>query len=64
MTTDNRKIEIMYKTHYCINGCLYRHDPQFDDPELMTERGKCPDCSGDGCSDDPEEMVSKAGRRY
>ena len=48
---------------YCVGGRLMRHDPQHDDPELMTDRGECPDCSGDGCGDDGE-MVSKAGRRY
>lgn len=46
---------------YCIDGRLCRHDPQFDDPELVTDRGECPDCSGDGCGDEGEP-VSKAGR--
>lgn len=47
---------------YCIDGRLCRHDPQSDDPELMTDRGECPDCSGDGCGDEPGEQVSKPGR--
>lgn len=49
---------------YCISGRLYRHDPQDDDPELMTDIGTCPDCSGDGCADDDDDSpaVSKAGR--
>ena len=46
---------------YCVGGRIYRHDPQFDDPELMTDIGECPDCSGDGCSDDGG-AVSKVGR--
>lgn len=33
----------------CIEGRLYRHDPQHDDPDLETERGLCPDCNGAGC---------------
>lgn len=33
----------------CVDGRLMRHDPQFDDPYLETDIGKCPDCSGDGC---------------
>jgi hypothetical protein len=46
----------------CIDGRLYRHDPQSDDPDLETEIGQCPDCSGDGCGDEPLEAVSKPGR--
>ena len=45
----------------CIEGKLYRHDPQHDDPDLETCVGTCPDCSGDGCGDDGEP-VSKPGR--
>lgn len=46
---------------YCIDGRLMRHDPQYDDPELLTDLRACPDCSGDGCSDDGEP-VEKFGR--
>lgn len=46
---------------WCVDGRLMRHDHQFDDPELLTDIGQCPDCSGDGCGDDGEN-VSKAGR--
>lgn len=46
----------------CIDGRLWRHDPQYDDPDLETDIGTCPDCSGQGCSDD-SEPVSKIGRR-
>lgn len=34
---------------WCIDGRLWRHDPQSDDPELQTDIGQCPDCSGHGC---------------
>lgn len=50
--------------HFCIDGRLMRHDPQPDDPEMMTDRGQCPDCSGDGCGDEPGEAVSKHGRNF
>ena len=43
----------------CIDGRLFRHDPQHDDPDLETDIGECPDCSGDGCDDEP---VPKPGR--
>ena len=33
----------------CIDGYLWRHDPQHDDPYLETKLGKCPDCDGTGC---------------
>lgn len=45
----------------CIEGRLWRHDPQPDDPNLETDVGKCPDCSGDGCGDEGE-AVDKLGR--
>ena len=44
----------------CIEGRLFRHDPQWDDPDLETDIGACPDCSGDGC-DDSDEPVQKFG---
>ena len=49
----------------CVGGRLMRHDPQDDDPDLETDVGECPDCSGDGCGDwngDYPEPVSKVGR--
>ena len=49
----------------CVGGRLMRHDPQDDDPDLETDVGECPDCSGDGCGDwngDYPEPVSKIGR--
>ena len=36
----------------CVEGTLYRHDPQFDDPDLETNMGQCPECEGYGCEDD------------
>ena len=33
----------------CIEGRLFRHDPQWDDPDLETDVGQCPECEGDGC---------------
>ena len=45
----------------CVDGRLMRHDPQLDDPDLETDVGECPDCSGKGCGDDGE-AVSKLGR--
>jgi hypothetical protein len=51
------------KSYCCIEGRIYRHDPQDDDPHLETDVGQCPDCSGDGCGDDGER-VGKSGRDY
>lgn len=34
----------------CVDGRLYRHDPQYDDPYLETDRGICPECDGEGCT--------------
>lgn len=45
----------------CIEGRLFRHDPQWDGPDLETDIGACPDCSGEGCGDDGEP-VPKRGR--
>ena len=45
----------------CIEGRLWRHDPQSDDPDLETDIGGCPDCSGDGCGES-DEPVQKFGR--
>jgi hypothetical protein len=35
----------------CVDGRLMRHDPQFDDPDLETDVGECPECEGDGCKE-------------
>lgn len=37
------------KSYRCVDGRLYRHDPQHDDPDLETDVGACPDCDGKGC---------------
>jgi hypothetical protein len=39
----------------CIEGRLWRHDPQRDDPDLETDIGKCPECAGEGCKVEDEE---------
>ena len=33
----------------CVEGRIYRHDPQHDDPDLETDIGQCPECEGRGC---------------
>jgi hypothetical protein len=38
----------------CIEGRLWRHDPQPDDPYLETDVGQCPECEGLGCNDESE----------
>ena len=43
----------------CIEGRLFRHDPQYDDPDLETDVGKCPDCDGEGCNN-PCENCGRA----
>ena len=48
----------------CIEGRLWRHDPQNDDPELETQVGECPDCSGKGCDDaEPVTFINGLGNR-
>lgn len=38
----------------CVEGRLWRHDPQHDDPDLETDVGACPDCQGHGCDDEDD----------
>lgn len=45
----------------CIDGRLFEHQPQYDDPDFEIDIDECPDCSGDGCGDDGN-AVSKPGR--
>lgn len=45
----------------CVGGRIMRHDPQPDDPDLETDIGQCPDCSGQGCGE-CGEPVPKPGR--
>ena len=42
----------------CVEGRLMRHDPQFDDPDLETDRGVCPECDGLGCDKIKNVVVS------
>jgi hypothetical protein len=44
----------------CVEGRLFRHDPQHDDPYLETDVGQCPDCSGEGYGDDGEPVTAHA----
>lgn len=44
-----------YRPARCVEGRLYRHDPQDDDPDLETDIGQCPECDGAGCDDDERE---------
>ncbi len=46
----------MSKDLRCVEGRLFRHNPQHADPYLETDVGTCPDCSGDGCGDDGEPV--------
>lgn len=39
----------------CVEGRVYRHDPQYDDPDLETDIGQCPECEGDGCDEEDGE---------
>lgn len=39
----------------CVEGRLWRHDPQWDDPDLETDVGPCQDCDGSCGRDDPDE---------
>ena len=46
----------------CVEGRLYRHDPQDDDPYLETDMGICPDCAGKDCEKlDLEQMRAMYG---
>lgn len=33
----------------CIDGTLYMHVPQNDDPDFEIAKGRCPECEGNGC---------------
>lgn len=39
----------------CVEGRTFRHDPQFDDPDLETDIGECRECDGKGCVEDSDE---------
>lgn len=55
----------------CIEGTLFRHEPQSDDPAFEVDAGKCLECEGFGCDQyesvmnqllHHEEMVEQAKR--
>jgi hypothetical protein len=37
----------------CVEGRIYEHRPQHDDPELEVDIGECDACEGWGCPVDP-----------
>lgn len=43
----------------CIDGTLWRHDPQSDDPDLETDVGQCPECAGKGTVETPSEPIEQ-----
>ncbi len=47
----------------CVEGRLLRHDPQWDDPNLETDVGICPECDGHGCDTPSEDDESLAHAR-
>lgn len=50
----------------CVGGRLMRHDPQFDDPDLETDVGECPECAGEGfnCADCGAPHAEEAWEDY
>ena len=42
----------------CIDGTLWRHDPQPDDPYLETDIGQCEECRGHGCENELQPVKS------
>jgi hypothetical protein len=59
----NRKLEPLYiptrglgGRYRCVDGTIYRHDPQRDDPYLETAMGTCVVCGGNGCEDEEEKQ--------
>lgn len=42
-------IPVQYRSTRCVEGRLFRHDPQYDDPDLETDIGQCDLCEGVGC---------------
>lgn len=48
----------------CVDGTLYRHVPQHDDPELEVAAGRCEECEGEGCERQHRAAAEKiAGER-
>jgi hypothetical protein len=48
----------------CIDGRLFRHVPQHDDPDFEIDAGRCEECEGAGCDRLHREAAEKiAGER-
>ena len=43
----------------CIDGRLFRHVPQHDDPDFEIDAGRCEDCEGAGCDRLHREAAEK-----
>jgi len=43
----------------CIDGRLWRHVPQVDDPDYETDIGQCPTCDGYGCERLDEQPIEE-----
>ena len=43
----------------CIDGRIFRHDSQHDDPDLETDIGQCQECEGKGCDRLHREAAEK-----
>jgi hypothetical protein len=42
----------------CVEGRIWRHDPQDEDPYCETDRGECEECGGKGCeTEDKNDAV-------
>lgn len=64
LETDNSIVEVQEHNDGVYGLIIHtrRYDrDHWDDPDLETDVGQCPDCSGDGCADS-DEPVSKTGR--
>lgn len=44
----------------CIDGRVYEHRPQQDDPDLEVVIGQCPECDGEGCDRATAEPIEEA----
>jgi hypothetical protein len=45
----------------CLDGRLFRHDPQWDDPDLETDVGACAGCDLCEPDDEPVEHCEDCG---
>lgn len=52
----------LYCNTRCVDGRLFRHDPQWDDPHLETDIGVCPDCEGFSCDEINSEPATQEDR--